>query len=96
MLDFILDEDGDLKIENNDLVIGNADMQNQILMLLLPKGSIKEFPDATVGLSNYIEAEDPAAMLREIRNRLTADGRVIKELSLNNDGKLLINAPYIQ
>lgn len=94
MKDFLLDENGDLKIENGTLVIGNCEEQNQALLLKLPKGAIKEHPGATVGIMNYLESEDPAALLLEIRQRYTDDGMVINKLGFNDEGKLIIDAVY--
>lgn len=96
MQDFLLNEDGSMKIENGDFVIGNCDMQNKSLLLSLAKGSIKKNPISTVGISNYLESEDSAAMLREIRTRFSADGMDVKQLGFTSDGKLSINAPYIE
>lgn len=93
MLDFLLDETGDLAIENGDLVVGNAENQNKALLLKLPKGAIKEKPTATVGLSNYLEGENPGEMLREIRTRFSEDGMEVKELGVSGT-KINIDADY--
>jgi len=94
MKDFLLSDTGDLKIENGDFVVGTSDAQNQRLLLILPKGSIKEFPTATVGLSSFLETEDEAGMLREIRNRFTDDGMEIKQMGFDKDGNLLMDPQY--
>jgi hypothetical protein len=94
MKDLILAQNGDLLIQNGDLVIGDCDDQNLQLLLMLPKGSLKEFPTATVGLMNYLESEDPAELFREIRLRLEQDGRVVNKIGFNSEGRLEIDAPY--
>jgi hypothetical protein len=94
MTDLLLDADGDLDFEDGDLKVGFCDQQNQFLLLKLPKGAIKKDPLCTVGAPNYLEAEDDAAFLREIRNKFQEDGLVIKAIGFNNEGKLKINAVY--
>lgn len=92
MKDFLI-QDGTLMIANGDLVIGDSDQQHQERLLLTEKGNIKQFPDAGVGALNYIEAEDPAELVREISVQFTADGMNVIEVKIDN-GQLLINAPY--
>lgn len=56
MVDFILDENGDLAIENGDFVLGEADQQNVELLLFSNKGEFKEFPLVGFGAINYIKS----------------------------------------
>jgi hypothetical protein len=94
MKDFLLDaETGDLKIENGDLVVGTSDQQHQRLLLLCDKGSFKEFPSTGVGASNFLEGEDPADFLREVRTQFTADGMTVRKIAFENN-KLKIDARY--
>lgn len=80
-------------IANGDIVTGISDMQHQRLLLEWSKGTLKEYPIATVGIYNYLEAEDSAAMLREIRQRFTDDGMDIRSLEITEQ-ELKINAVY--
>ncbi|MFL0134697.1 hypothetical protein, partial [Tenacibaculum maritimum] len=57
MKDFLLDEDGDLKIENGDFVIGNCDQQDVEILIVSHKGAFKEFPLVGFGAINYIKRE---------------------------------------
>jgi len=93
MKDILLDENGDMLCANGDIVTGVSDMQHQRLLLEWGKGVLKEYPTATVGIFNYLEAEDSAAMLREIRQRFTDDGMNIQKIDFT-EGKLTINAVY--
>lgn len=94
MNDFLLDTNGDMLIKNGDFVCGKSDQQQQGLLLMLPKGSIKEHPDATVGLLNYLESEDNAGLLREVRIRFAQDGMTVKKVGFAANGNLEIDAPY--
>lgn len=94
MIDILLAESGDVKVVNGDFVLDTSDAQNQRLLLILPKGAVKESPTATVGLSSYLETEDDAGLLREIRIKFTDDGMEVKQLGFDKDGKLLIDPRY--
>ena len=94
MTDFVLDTNGDLLITEADFVLDDSTQQHQKLLLLAAKGDFKENPTATVGLINYVESENEADMLREIRKCFANDGLNIKTLAISNDGKLLIDAGY--
>jgi glycine cleavage system regulatory protein len=93
MQDFLLDNNGDLKIDNDDVVIGESTAQHQKLLLTIEKGGIKENPTATVGLISYLESENKAAMLQDIRRIFSADGMEVNSLQVVN-GKLEIDAAY--
>jgi hypothetical protein len=94
MNDFLLDTTGDMLTKDGDFVCGKSDQQQQGLLLMLPKGAIKEFPDTTVGLLNYLESEDSAGLLREVRVRFAQDGMQVKKVGFENNGNLEIDAPY--
>lgn len=94
MNDILLNpETMDLMIENGDLVVGNSDTQHQALLLLIEKGELKQFPTAGVGSIKYLEAEDNAALFREIRNEFTADGMQVNAVTMGLNG-LTIDAFY--
>ena len=93
MNDILLDN-GDLLIENDDLVISVSDQQQQERLLMTEKGDVKQFPDAGVGTLKFLESEDAGSLLREIALQFSADGMNVKEVKLNDNGKILVNAPY--
>jgi len=94
MKDFLLDTvTGDLAFENGDLKAGNSDKQHQRLLLVCDKGNYKEFPATGVGAFNYLESEDAADFLREVRTQFKADGMTINKLAFE-DGKLKVDANY--
>jgi len=94
MKDFLLDtETNDIAFKDGDLAFGEADQQNQMLLLVCEKGSFKEFPSTCVGASSYLEAEDPASFLREVRTQFTADGMTVRKIGFENN-KLKVDASY--
>lgn len=93
MQDLLIDEDFDLKIASGDLVIGNSDVQHKELLLICTKGSFKETPAACVGLWSFLEAEDPAELIAEVKTQFKGDGMEVKRVEIIN-GKLLHEAAY--
>ena len=94
MTDFILDENGDLKIENGDFVIGDATLQNQDAILEFQKGELKEYPEVGVGLANALLDENPRNIITQIRRQFRYDGLEIKTLEVSENGSLIIDAEY--
>lgn len=93
MKDILLDTNFDLLIKDGDIVIGDSDDQNKSLLLLCAKGDFKEFPDVCVGIENFLESEDPAELIREIKAQYTGDGMRVKKVIVEN-GKINIDAAY--
>lgn len=95
MTDLLLNiDDGDIQISNNDLVIDVSDQQQQERLLLTEKGNVKQFIDAGVGTLKFLEAEDNGSLLREINNQFSADGMTVKQIGFNDEGNIILNAPY--
>ncbi len=94
MTDLLLNDTGDIAISNDDLLIWLSDQQQQERLLLTEKGDIKQFPMAGVGTLKFLESEDEGNLLREISLQFSADGMNVKEVSVNEQGHILINAPY--
>jgi len=92
-MDLILDTDNDLDIIDNDLVMGDSAEQHQSLLLVSAKGEFKENPIATVGVLNFLEAENTNELLGEIRKCFAGDGMNVKKLAIDN-GKIIIDASY--
>ena len=73
--DLMLDEEGDLLIENGDFVIGESTQQNIGLILISEKGEWRHAPFVGAGLRSAIEDEaEPAELIQEIKKQLELDG----------------------
>ena len=94
MKDILLNEDLDLDIRSGDLNTGYSDLQHQELLLINNRGNIKEFPGVGVDAFGYLQDNDTAALLQEIRKQFTADGMRVKTINNTNDGQLNIDAVY--
>lgn len=94
MKDLLLDtESGDIATKDGDFVIGTSDQQHQRLLLLTQKGSWKESPTTGVGAASFLEAEDPATFLREVRTQFNADGMTVNKIAFEQN-KLRVDANY--
>lgn len=77
-----------------DWIEGESTAQHQQLLVKTEKGSWKENPTVGVGAWRFVESEDVAGLLREIRLQFSGDGMTIKQLAPIN-GKIEIEAPYL-
>lgn len=94
MTDLLLDEDGDVLIENGDFVFGEATTQNQELILVAHKGEFKESPELGVGISNALLQENLQEVLNSIRRNFEYDGMKVKQLEIKPNGSLSVDAYY--
>lgn len=95
MQDLILDENNDMIIEGNDAVLGESDLQHQHLLLLIPKGAIKQSPLGSVGVATYLNDSDIQGMLHDIRSCFIADGMHVAALDYDEyTGDLDYDATY--
>lgn len=95
MQDILLDTDYDLQIANGDLVIGASELQHQELLLVLPRASLKEFPNATVGIEDFLNENNIEDMCGEIRRCFTNDGMSVKSINYDEQtGDLNYDADY--
>ena len=95
-LDFLLDNIGDLKLTNGDLVFDDATLQLQEAILVIEKGDLKHAPLLGVGLANWLldDEVNSSGLKREIIGQFEADGMTIEKVDLSDLGKLVIVANY--
>jgi hypothetical protein len=93
MTDFLIDTANGTLFANGDIRTGLSDNQHKRHLLLCQKGSFKQYPATGVGAADFLESEDEAGFLREIRAQFTADGMTVRELKLTGE-KLEIDASY--
>jgi hypothetical protein len=91
--DFELDDDGDLKIENNDLVIGPSDLQHIEDILSGAPGHFKEFP--LVGWNPYKRLNARTSQVeinQSAKQQLQSDGYEVRalNLALSSDGTITL------
>lgn len=94
MKDFLLDENGDLLIENGDFVIGESDNQHQKDILIATKGEFKEFPEIGVGIEAMLSDDDYMDLLIEAKKNLEYDGMKINNIEFTEEGTLKIDGKY--
>jgi hypothetical protein len=94
MTDCKLDDDGDLDIQDGDLVITESTMQHQKSIIWASKGHYKHAPQLGVGLQNYInESGGTNRLASTIRQELEKDGMQVESVSIKS-GAVTINAEY--
>lgn len=82
--DLLLDEAGDLLIQNGDFVIGQSDQQHVLDMMDCQMGELKEFPLAGFGAINYIKRRISAVEFkRDLKLQLNYDGYVDAAIDLS-------------
>ena len=94
MQDLILDQDGDLKIQNGDFAIGESTIQHQHHIIIANKGEYKEHPEVGVGIGDAILTERPKRILTEIKRNLEYDGMRVKQVRFEDDQSITIDAQY--
>ncbi|WP_372747053.1 oxidase [Lutibacter sp.] len=94
MQDILVDDSGNLRIENGDFVIGNSTLQHQQHIILAQKGEWKETPELGVGVETELNNENPRELLSKIRRNFEYDGMTVKKLNIATNGNILIDAEY--
>ncbi len=94
MTDILTDDNGDLLIQNGDIVIGESDNQHQVDIILSNKGEYKEFPEIGVGIVQMLSDDDPMSVLIEIKKNLQYDSMKVNNVKFEENGKITIDGSY--
>lgn len=87
--------DGDLAIDNGDLIVGYSDFQHQEHLLVAQKGQYKQNPDVGVGVESFLRDSEIDLMLNEVRNQFFKDGMNVKAVAYDEQtGQLTFDADY--
>lgn len=86
----ILLKDDDLWIRNGDFVVDESDLQHIYLIIRLHKGNIKQYPLIGVGEERLINGVVDGVLRAEIEKQLLSDGYKPRELSVSDDGTMVI------
>lgn len=76
----MLSDDFDLLAKDGDLVTGDCLVQQQAILLTVGEGEIKQYPTTGVGIGNYLNDENEAALFARIRNQFRLDSLNILRL----------------
>lgn len=82
------DNSSDLKIVNGHISLGETLPQNEYIILMSPKGDYKFEPTMGVGISDMLNDNDVLGWKRRIRDGLKADGIIVDQLSISQDGHI--------
>ena len=75
------------------MAVGDTLQQNQMLLLSLHKGDLKERPSTGVGLSDMLLDNDPIYWRTEIKEQLEMDGQTVTTVRVTQSG-VEIDASY--
>lgn len=93
MTDILLDDDFDLVFADGDLVIGEATLQHQKILLLTEKGEIREFPTHGVGLRSWLLDDEAGNLNGRIKREFEADGMTVESVNTQG-GNIRVKAQY--
>lgn len=86
--DYLLDDDGDLRIEDGDLVVGYSDHQHAKDILLASPGHWRQWPTLGVNYQSYVNADVTGETINEFRKAVelnfTIDKLRIIEMNVPN------------
>lgn len=97
--DFLLDDGGDLLIQNGDFAIGRSDQQHVQDIINSYPGWWKQYPNVGVGVMNYLNSSGQQQKLqRNIIIQLQSDGYVVSNPIVDNnpDGTFTITPNAIR
>ncbi len=95
MIDFKLDENGDLDLSANGLASQESTLQHQADIIWAEKGWWHFSPTLGVGLQQYLNESDTfPGLVQVIRQELERDGLSVESVSIGVDG-INIEAQYL-
>lgn len=93
--DYLLDDDGDLLIQDGDFVVGTSDNQHIRDILVSFQGEWKQFPLIGAGIITAISSLNPHNQNNNAKAHLQSGGYQLDLINIFTDesGKLKINFP---
>ncbi len=91
--DILLDTDGDLQIRNNDLYVNESDQQHVEHILRANKGHYRQYPLVGIAVDQNLNGSiNPQELKQEIKLQLIADNYTVKQIKIDEDFEISINA----
>lgn len=89
-IDFLVENDNVLRIENGDFVVGLSDVQHVDHIITAQPGEFKQFPLVGFGVQNYLKTNTPETKFkRDLRVQLNYDGYIYPNIDLRGGLKEL-------
>jgi hypothetical protein len=96
MIDFLLDNDDDLLIENGDFATGESDNQSVYLVIKSSYGDWRESPILGANLQGFINSKLSDLQLKnKLKLALKSDGWALKKHSIDKNGAISVTATKI-
>ncbi len=94
MIDFRQDTNGDIDLQKGDIHYVESTVAHQRDLLLTGMGELKHAPLSGVGIHDFLNNENPAAMLRMVRKKYIQDGMTVNSVVQNAAKQLEVDAYY--
>ena len=94
MKDILIDDGNDLRLSEGDFEVGYSDNQQQKAILTTEKGEWKEHPEVGVGIAQMLADDLYTEMIIEIKKQLEYYCMQIRDVALQENGKLFIDGAY--
>lgn len=86
-LDFSMNDDYSLIIQNGDFVIQNQELQQAKVILKASKGDVRQFPLVGVSIDSFIGAtQDKTLLYNVITEKLREDGLLVDSVEFDQNG----------
>lgn len=92
MKDILIDDD--LVFEDGDFAIGLSDKQHIKHILTAFKGEFKAHPEIGANLEEMLSDDRYMEFLIEAKKNLQYDGVEVRNISFNENGKLIVDGEY--
>lgn len=97
--DILLDDNGVLRIEHGDFVVGASDGQHMKLILLSEQGAWRRTPLVGVGIRRAINVKmnglKALTLKKRIYSQMEADGYKVNKAVVTENGKLILDCDRI-
>lgn len=87
------DSNGQIIMQGGDVVVNSSDGRHVNVLLISTKGSFRFHPTAGIAIQRYLNAVGSTdEVVQDIQEGLTADGYEVKQIELDSNGQLIVNA----
>ncbi|BDD11645.1 hypothetical protein FUAX_40770 (plasmid) [Fulvitalea axinellae] len=90
-MDYLMDKDMDLAVEDGDFLRGEAGDRNELAHLVTAPGDWKQYPELGADLARQLNDEAGGNLYRAVADSMGRDGYRVKGARIS-DGKLRVDA----
>lgn len=94
MGDILTSDEGELIIQDGDLVVGDSSLLHSRDLIISHPGEWKQNPTIGVGIQDFTDDDDTETLLRRVRQELIKDGQKVNKIIYTGENKLIIDSEY--